>query len=130
MPSPMILILTESWYGVAQPPCLKSSRGSSSFPPGACITPSRVRLLVTLILRMFDSPVQGLAQARSRRLHLLLRTVFHPIDNGRKDACGQQLGLNRWGSMRCAQCEGIDQLFDSKRARRQLAKFRRKGADR
>jgi len=32
--------------------------------------------------------------------------------------------------MSCAQCEGIDQLFDSKRARRQLAKFRRKGADR
>ena len=32
--------------------------------------------------------------------------------------------------MTCAQCEGIDQLFDSKRARRQLEKFRRKGADR
>ena len=32
--------------------------------------------------------------------------------------------------MSCAQCEGIDQLFDSKRARRHLLKFRRKGADR
>jgi len=32
--------------------------------------------------------------------------------------------------MSCAQCEGIDQLFDSKRARRHLEKFRRKGADR
>ena len=32
--------------------------------------------------------------------------------------------------MSCAQCEGIDQLFDSKRSRRQLEKFRRKGADR
>jgi magnesium-protoporphyrin O-methyltransferase len=32
--------------------------------------------------------------------------------------------------MTCAQCEGIDRLFDTKRARRQLEKFRRKGADR
>jgi len=32
--------------------------------------------------------------------------------------------------MRCAQCEGIDQLFGAKKARSQLAKFRRKGADR
>src|SRR3954470_24578751 len=39
-------------------------------------------------------------------------------------------GTHRRGSMSCAQCEGIDQLFDSKRARRQLLKFRRKGADR
>jgi len=32
--------------------------------------------------------------------------------------------------MTCAQCEGIDRLFDTKKARRQLEKFRRKGADR
>ena len=32
--------------------------------------------------------------------------------------------------MTCAQCQGIDQLFDAKRARSQLRKFRRKGADR
>jgi SAM-dependent methyltransferase len=32
--------------------------------------------------------------------------------------------------MTCAQCQGIDQLFDAKRARSQLDKFRRKGADR
>ena len=32
--------------------------------------------------------------------------------------------------MSCAQCEGIDQLFDMKRARRQLKKFRRRGPDR
>lgn len=32
--------------------------------------------------------------------------------------------------MPCAQCEGIEQLFDTKKARSQLKKFRRKGADR
>jgi hypothetical protein len=32
--------------------------------------------------------------------------------------------------MTCAQCQGIDQLFDAKRARSHLEKFRRKGADR
>ena len=32
--------------------------------------------------------------------------------------------------MTCAQCEGIDRLFDAKKARSQLEKFRRKGADR
>ena len=32
--------------------------------------------------------------------------------------------------MSCGQCEGIEQLFDAKRARSQLEKLRRKGADR
>jgi hypothetical protein len=32
-----------SGNGACQPPCVKVSLGSSSGPPGACITPSRVR---------------------------------------------------------------------------------------
>jgi hypothetical protein len=38
-----------------QPPCAKPPSGSSSGPPGACMTPSRVRNAFTTILGMLSS---------------------------------------------------------------------------
>src|SRR5712692_9424003 len=50
MLSPARLAWTESAYGVAQPPCSKPPRRSSSGRPGACMTPSSVRFVNTTTL--------------------------------------------------------------------------------
>ena len=42
-----------SKYGTSQPPCRKPPSRSSSGPPGACITPSRVRKVPTTSRLMF-----------------------------------------------------------------------------
>src|SRR5687768_2298173 len=43
-------------YGMVQPPCSKPPSRSSSFPPGACTTPSRVMNSETMSFRMTFSP--------------------------------------------------------------------------
>src|SRR5216684_3608891 len=46
------LPISGSAYGCPQPPCSKPPRRSSSGRPGAWMTPSRVRLMNTTILRI------------------------------------------------------------------------------
>src|SRR4051794_8295060 len=56
MPSPMTAPMTSgSKYGIDQPPFVKPPSVSSSGPPGACITPSRLMnsLTMTFIARSF-----------------------------------------------------------------------------
>ena len=54
MPSAASLPVSSSAYGTLQPPCLNPPRRSSSGRPGACMTPSRVTLLKTMIFVMGD----------------------------------------------------------------------------
>src|ERR1700761_8602506 len=53
-----------SGNGACQPPCVKAPRGSSSGPPGACITPSRVRNVWTVSFM----PVQTNQRTDSERI--------------------------------------------------------------
>src|SRR6266852_994580 len=57
--------MTESAYGIAQPPCSKPPRRSSSGRPGACITPSSVRLVNATIL-LISAPLDSTAGTRGR----------------------------------------------------------------
>src|SRR5689334_22881020 len=43
-----------SWWPICQPPCRKPPLGSSSAPPGACETPSRLTNSLTISLRICD----------------------------------------------------------------------------
>src|SRR5215213_9395814 len=52
MPSPITCIFTWSLYAPDQPPCSNPPRRSSSLPPGACMTPSRVTFSSTISFRM------------------------------------------------------------------------------
>ncbi len=58
-----------SKYGPCHPPCSKPPLGSSSAPPGACMTPSSVRnsLTITLIATSFSSCLGALTYQTTRR---------------------------------------------------------------
>src|SRR3954453_5170792 len=84
--------------GACQPPWLKASLGSSSGPPGACITPSRVRnvctvsFMVMLTTRRRDSVRGSLAGRRSPSWLDELAQAF-PAESGdaRVERRGQHL---------------------------------------
>src|SRR5215207_3312572 len=55
MPAAATCIATSSAYGCAQPPCANPPRVSSSFAPGACMTPSNVMFSIAVILGIVSS---------------------------------------------------------------------------
>src|SRR3954452_17671158 len=55
----MAVPTSSSATGFCQPPCSKPLSASSSGPPGACMTPSSVRNVQTMILRMVRSLRRG-----------------------------------------------------------------------
>src|ERR1700749_2288397 len=56
-----------SQNGACQPPCAKASLGSSSGPPGACITPSRVRNVWTVSFMSMQTEQHTDSERVSRR---------------------------------------------------------------
>src|SRR2546421_1970127 len=74
--SPAAAAMLASEYGTAQPPCWKPPRTSSSGRAGACITPSRVTLLVTTTLLIGSS----LTLPPAPRRLLTLYTSGLPVD--------------------------------------------------
>src|SRR3954453_15884188 len=74
-----------SGNGACQPPCVKDSLGSSSGPPGACITPSRVKNVCTVSFMWFSSVRVGSAG----NCGLTIRTNGHGPDRPRSQRkCG------------------------------------------
>src|ERR1700681_1062324 len=69
--------MASSAYGRAQPPWVKPPRTSSSARPGACITPSRVRLLNTITL-----PIRSSSLVAAITLHTNgIRSNRQPIES-------------------------------------------------
>src|SRR6266540_1748857 len=117
-----------SWsaYGTSQPPCVKSPLGSSSGPPGLCITPSNDRKVVSV--RSIVSSFCDSALVRTGRLQCvtdkfccqdwksirLLRLVYTASEGQFSNAA------TRRGATAGAQARGVD-LHDAGR-RHQLAR--------
>src|SRR5262245_5186063 len=77
--SPTAWFTPSSTKGMAQPPWVNLLLGSSSGPPGACMTPSRVTCVIAMIFLMVSSSCEGPAPVD---IAVILDVVFNHTNEG------------------------------------------------
>src|SRR5919106_261925 len=93
-------------YGTTQPPNLKPHVGSSSGPPGACITPSNDTNAPVMTLRI---SVLRFGKARARALGVAARSAFFAVSRTNEpERCRQAVSGRIAHALRLVPAAGLE----------------------